>query len=1500
MDAASRSASATARPSYPHTSPIPLSKRTSSRNALNKTYLDGVGSPPSIAAANRQRTQKGKGKEPAHIPVPKRREQIKQEERVVLDSQRHSHGLSWSSVARDSVVDNLLQSLGNLSGQNLPDMDNVRDDEFDREKFRIPDLPQLASFSMSRPTSRPRGHTYSSSLSSGYDGYGTVAADSPSSRYSQSTKGRRSNSSSNFRLPNGVNSKVHPALRPTGINRTSSDTQRHVGTAGDAKTASSDIGSVEDGYGSMMERNNRPNMSGRRSLSMNQIDHIYAEPAYGSSILERGRPVPSVFSKYEQDDDAAPEPAVPAGPRKKENPRATGPVYVNPASSKQSNLRKVNTQSDLRSANRPNPPVPQYIQEQASDFARLNSMRGAPAMSLTQESAPNPSYRTARRDAPSPQRERPGFFKRVFGSSSRSASALSERGLSERGLSERSETQESLGYLDKAAPPTRSQSNENAVQTRQSSRERAPPTQPPMALNKKTSFFRRRKKSAADSAPVPALPPNPASNLDRHRKRQPSPSVSSLQQVMDPYLTKDGTPVAITPNARHDDSSRPTTQDSITENSDDPDMFHSGYTPPPDASLGRRDPLRRTLSESRKGKDSSEHEESPRMRIKVKDRVPHAVEPPSQQTHEQHYLGASSFLHDASRETSTATIGEHFTPPFDHAKVSPLTEVPPNVAEDEYDDQRPVSRASTGDRIIASRSVTPFEPETKLRSFSDGAIISKDSNDEVRVVMSRPSEEASARPGSNKSDRLFRKASDEGMSGAEYTEALSAIDHLRTRATSTLHSPTSALHSPAMTYQTSVYHSATSLPLPSVLVDGMDLPRGSTDTGYSSSFAQQLSGGPIVQQHTPKATESRSHDHEHRERARKIYEGNEDDVVRLEAAAWLGENNTLSTQTLHAYMQLFDFTNKNLLSSLRTLCSKLLLRGETQQFDRIITELSTRWCTCNPHHGFKAEDVVHTIFYSLILLNTDLHMADIAERMSKTAYVKNTLPTIRRVAADAAPNAFKDTIKPSQSLPSQSSPSRSSPRPAVPWVESYASGPASPTLPDTPDRTSFETQRPNANKRLSLRPGMFRSESEGWTPDSAGSSSSNALVGQASAGPLRAWELEVESILKSFYTSIRTEPLPLLSSSVISELPASHQNLSVANTLKRSGSIVSKAPSDVSFRSKPGFRAMATGWQNRTNRSRPTLHPASTVASSRTSFDDGNSVWSPTQSSLWSKNSFTRTSASVTSLGYHQSPPSALDYKHSIGFANALSQAIIREESSGVGDGESISVPDGLLDDEALALEGAPWAKEGLVKHKHHMETPDRKAKDRNWTDCFAVISKGKLTIFAFGTASKSHSHSMGRKTLQKHHVGGRAASVTPSKVGGGDWMENAEQLESFVLRQTIASTLPPPGYSKARPHCWALSLPSGAVHLFQVGTPEIAEEFKSSANYWSARLSKEPLSGGVSNIEYGWSEQVINPALLDRTESVSSPPGSMQVSYQKCIDLGTVSPAKMESYHKT
>ena len=72
-------------------------------------------------------------------------------------------------------------------------------------------------------------------------------------------------------------------------------------------------------------------------------------------------------------------------------------------------------------------------------------------------------------------------------------------------------------------------------------------------------------------------------------------------------------------------------------------------------------------------------------------------------------------------------------------------------------------------------------------------------------------------------------------------------------------------------------------------------------------------------------------------------------------------------------------------------------------------------------------------------------------------------------------------------------------------------------------------------------------------------------------------------------------------------------------------------------------------------------------------------------------------------------------------------------------------------------------------------------------------------------------------------------------------------------LRHTITNALPPPGYNRSRPHVFALSMSNGGLYFFQAGTAELVNEWVATCNYWAARMSKEPLAGGVSSMEYGW-----------------------------------------------
>lgn len=502
--------------------------------------------------------------------------------------------------------------------------------------------------------------------------------------------------------------------------------------------------------------------------------------------------------------------------------------------------------------------------------------------------------------------------------------------------------------------------------------------------------------------------------------------------------------------------------------------------------------------------------------------------------------------------------------------------------------------------------------------------------------------------------------------------------------------------------------------------------------------------------------------------------------------------------------------------------------------------------------------MVHTILYSILLLNTDLHMADIpnSQRMTRGQFLKNTMATIRRVLEESSPDDVQVTNRSAtpyqpgdedEDIPVSAIQSLTFPMPAG------HKGPHS-------KRPSLEFGRDFRGSRMSrignLSPRLMPEDHDKEFEMDGGL----ALVKGGVSGGTRMWETQVEVVLKDFYKSIQAVALPLHGSpETVVQAPQS--SLSVWGTggmLRRSNSTISKAPSELSVagRERQMSAKPSKDWTTR-NRSRQRVYNGSFAGSSRTSLEDRSSVWSPSASSTWSKYSLnkTQTSMSVDSLGTTYTHG---DYQQSIGFANALSHAIIREEAaSGHSGSENGDQLDALLDgDEELELHGAPWAKEGLLKHKHHLESVDKRAKNRNWTDSFAVIQRGYMRLFQFPSKSTNKASNNGI-------------------VGGGNWIDNAEPIGTFLLRQTIASALPPPGYSKTRPHVWALSLPSGAVHFFEVGTADIVKEFVSTANYWSARLSKEPLTGGVSNVEYGWSDALIDSEALTTALSNSNPPSS-------------------------
>ncbi|KAG2212299.1 hypothetical protein INT47_001658 [Mucor saturninus] len=120
---------------------------------------------------------------------------------------------------------------------------------------------------------------------------------------------------------------------------------------------------------------------------------------------------------------------------------------------------------------------------------------------------------------------------------------------------------------------------------------------------------------------------------------------------------------------------------------------------------------------------------------------------------------------------------------------------------------------------------------------------------------------------------------------------------------------------------------------------------------------------------------------------------------------WIGNGKEASNAILESYMSHFDFKGLKLEQAFRNLCSKLHLKGETQQIDRVLYQFSARFFQCNTNSIFGSIDVVHAIVYSLLLLNTDLHVAQgDYKKMSQVAFVKNTMNAISTGASSMLEN----------------------------------------------------------------------------------------------------------------------------------------------------------------------------------------------------------------------------------------------------------------------------------------------------------------------------------------------------------------------------------------------------------------------------------------------------------------------------------------------------------------
>ena len=203
-----------------------------------------------------------------------------------------------------------------------------------------------------------------------------------------------------------------------------------------------------------------------------------------------------------------------------------------------------------------------------------------------------------------------------------------------------------------------------------------------------------------------------------------------------------------------------------------------------------------------------------------------------------------------------------------------------------------------------------------------------------------------------------------------------------------------------------------------------------------------------------------------------------------------------------------------------------------------------------------------------------------------------------------------------------------------------------------------------------------------------------------------------------------------------------------------------------------------------------------------------------------------------------------------------------------------------------------PYFKEGVVMRKHLLETATQKAKHREWRECYLEVGEeGELKMYALqqpqGFGDKSmfrHSSVINfNQVAEKTEKMGFSSHSGPNTNNTSKWavswnmctsisrtrsltvlqQASSQLIGKITLNHTLSNPLPPPGYNRQRPHVFAIQQSDGGVYLFQAASEEQSQEWVATCNYWAARESKEPLPGGVGNMEYGWGS-CLDDVILD------------------------------------
>jgi hypothetical protein len=621
---------------------------------------------------------------------------------------------------------------------------------------------------------------------------------------------------------------------------------------------------------------------------------------------------------------------------------------------------------------------------------------------------------------------------------------------------------------------------------------------------------------------------------------------------------------------------------------------------------------------------------------------------------------------------------------------------------------------------------------------------------------------------------------------------------------------------------------------------------------------------------------------EFQEIATKMFNEDFVSIQPEEYTQFLAENDVESSKIRECYMNLFSW-DPNLLVSTRLLCSKLYLKGESQQIDRILSSFTKSYLKQNPKNVFCTRNFekIYIIIYSLILLNTALHNSEISKKskISQSDYIKNTFNTfiqessksekslsirqkmaIEKELSSYYESLLKDELHLKQLNPSNNLENSSGDLGLKDCMISRAyirhSHISSDSMEDDAERTL--SQQSNGNKHDEYKLSRKISSNSMWSNDTPGTRRG--------------------SLVMSRFTSTAS-------------------SITLFNVHSSSSS---------TSKGRVGFgRALASSTGDNHSYLRQNSSKLSQFTAAMKSRDSIDST----------RSQFLNRRSSKSSLFSRESTNSTIDDTLSVFSLDTVRMSNLKIDDSQLDNAMNAQIEDFDVDnyqdqyDLTLELQGSPYLKEGLLKLKilnndlHDnlsgseisgpVSSPNGAVGSKffslfsrgqstssaslqrgtsslgtsqplinKFVENFVVVSKGELSLYSFDPKIiKKHQQKI-KKIKQKQFFQNDDDEFDDGAIGDGNWLKNAANIGSYNLCSTYARLEKSiTSANGATQFFWSLTFPRTSKRnpkrfIFEAGTNEIALEFVNTCNFWAAKITAIPtMEESVSSIEYGWSD---------------------------------------------